>query len=203
MKDFKCPNCGAAYDPSKYKCEYCGSFVIMSEAKQFNVPEATVKEMTQEAANTPGIYVFGTLLGKGEVPLRLGLANYYTSKFLGVGGKLLLTKSNLYFTSHTVFQEKVNLCINLLDITSVTQDRNLIISQHISVHTNDNKYTFVVYGGKEWIRMINEAMQAPEAPGATINNDYTLELMRLKKLLDNGVLTEEEFAIKKRMLLGI
>ena len=200
MKDYKCPNCGADYNPAKYKCDYCGSFVIMSEQKQFNVPESTVREMTQEAANTPGIYVLGTLLGKGEVPLRLGLANYYTSKFLGIGGKLLLTKSNLYFTSHTVFQDKVNLCINLLEITSVTQDKNLIVSQHISVHTSDNKYTFVVYGGKEWVSMINTAK---DNPGGSSNNDYTVELAKLKKLLDSGVLTEEEFTIKKRMILGI
>lgn len=33
--------------------------------------------------------------------------------------------------------------------------------------------------------------------------DYTDELVRLKQLCDSGVITEEEFAIKKRQLLGI
>ncbi len=33
--------------------------------------------------------------------------------------------------------------------------------------------------------------------------DYTDELRKLKTLLDEGIITEEEFNLKKRMLLGI
>ena len=199
MKTLTCPNCGAEYNPAKYKCDYCGSFVIMSDEKQFNVPQNIINEISE--SDNAGIYVYGSLLGKGEIPLRLGLANYYTSKFFASGGKLFLTKTNLYFTSHTLLQKKIDLCINLLDIKNVTHDRNLLVSDHISVHTDEKKYTFVVYGGKEWISMINSARE--DFSPAQHERDYTAELIRLKKLLDNGVITEEEFTIKKRMLLGI
>ena len=208
MKTLRCPNCGADYNPAQYKCEYCGSFIFLGEDskdKEFNVPENIIHDMTNNAASSPGIYVYGSLLGKGEIPLRLGLANYYTSKFIGVGGKLLLTKSNLYFTSHKVFQAKIDLKINLLDITSVNQELNLFVSQHISVCENGSKHRFVVYGGKEWIRMINEAINNYSAPSdsSNNNNDYTAELVKLKNLLDRGIITQEEFAIKKRMILEI
>ena len=196
----QCPNCGAAYNPAKYKCEYCGSFVFMNEDKQFNVPESVIQEIST-SSNTPGIYVYGSLLGKGEIPLRLGLANYYTSKFMGVGGKFLLTKTNLYFSSHKVFQNKINLQINLLDITKIEQGLNLLISQHILIHTNEKIYRFVVYGGKEWLNMIESAIK-DFTPSST-DKDYTAELVRLKQLLDKGIITEDEFTIKKRMLLGI
>ncbi|MBQ4470589.1 MAG: SHOCT domain-containing protein [Synergistaceae bacterium] len=206
MKTLECPNCGAEYNPAQYKCEYCGSFIIMTEEKQFNVPEKIIHEMSESASTSPGIYVYGYLLGKGEIPLRLGLANYYTGKFMGVGGKLLLTKSNLYFTSHKVFQAKTDLKINLLDITSVNQELNLFVSQHISIHENGNSHRFVVYGGKEWINMINAAINDyTPSQGNNGNNssDYTAELVKLKNLLDRGIITQEEFAIKKRMILGI
>ena len=77
-----CPNCGAAFNPENHKCEYCGSFIFVDDKKEFNIPES----MKNEISNAPGIYVHGKLLGKDEIPLRIGLANYYTSKFLG-GGK--------------------------------------------------------------------------------------------------------------------
>lgn len=196
----QCPNCGAAYNPAKYKCEYCGSFVFMNEDKQFNVPESVIQEISS-SSNTPGIYVYGSLLGKGEIPLRLGLANYYTSKFIGVGGKLFLTKTNLYFSSHKVFQNKVDLQINLLDIKKVEQGLNLLISQHILIHTDEKTHRFVVYGGKEWLNMIESAIK--DFTPSSNDKDYTAELVRLKQLLDKGIITDEEFAIKKRMLLGI
>lgn len=153
VKSFNCPNCGAGFNPEKHKCDYCGSYIFLEDEKQFNVPQNTINEMI----NAPGIYVHGKLLGKGEIPLRIGLANYYTSKFLGVGGKLFLTGSNLYFSAHQILQGEVELNIPLNEIKNVTLDRNFLVSQHISVHTNEKKYTFVVYGGKEWVRMIKSA----------------------------------------------
>ena len=35
------------------------------------------------------------------------------------------------------------------------------------------------------------------------SGDYVEELQQLKKLLDAGIITEDEFNIKKRMLLGL
>ena len=30
FKTFTCPNCAANYNPAKYQCEYCGSYIFMS-----------------------------------------------------------------------------------------------------------------------------------------------------------------------------
>ena len=43
----------------------------------------------------------------------------------------------------------------------------------------------------------------PASKQYTEKADYIEELQQLKQLLDMGVITKEEFNIKKRMLLGI
>jgi hypothetical protein len=87
---------------------------------------------------------------------------------------------------------------------------NLGISDQISVHTNDKRHKFVVYGGNIWVNMINNAKQELTNPkhkviknGDVVSADYTEELKRLKSLLDAGIITEEEFSMKKCQLLNI
>lgn len=222
IKSMHCPNCGAPYNPAKYECESCGSFVIISDANQFTVPKQTVSEIEAKvsraaedpAVRYPGTYVFGKLLGEGEVPLRLGAANYYTSALMASGGKLLLTDSALYFSSHAFNAGKTDLSIPLADVTEVKHDRNQIISDQISVYVGTKRHRFVVFGGKEWLELIvsaKEDLPARSKPAAakvrtaagSADGDYAEELLKLKKLLDAGVLTEEEFTIKKRMILGL
>ena len=220
LKSMNCPNCGAPYNPAKFECESCGSFVIISDANQFTVPKKTVSDIAEKisrsesdpAVHYPGTYVFGKLLGEGEIPLRLGAANYYTSALFAAGGKLLLTGNNLYFSSHAFNLGKSDLCIPLADITEIKHDRNQIISDQISVYTGSKRYRFVVFGGKEWIEMIESAKINPpkaEKPAAgqtaadASTGDYAAELLKLKQLLDQGIISEEEFTIKKRMILGL
>ena len=217
IKSMHCPNCGAPYNPAKYECESCGSFVIISDANQFTVPEQTVSRIESKisraeadpAEKYPGTYVFGKLLGEGEVPLRLGAANYYTSALLASGGKLLLTGTALYFSAHAFNPGKSDLCIPLADISKVKHDRNQISSDQISVYAGGKRYRFVVFGGKEWLEMIVTAKENPPRQGKPAaaagagEGDFAEELLKLKKLLDAGIITEEEFTIKKRMILGL
>ena len=57
--------------------------------------------------------------------------------------------------------------------------------------------------------MISEAKSALENPSKKVVNvksaegDYIEELKKLKSLVDAGIISEEEFAIKKRQLLNI
>ena len=219
FRSMNCPNCGAPYNPAKYECESCGSFVIISDANQFTVPQKTVSEIAEKISRAeadpgvkyPGTYVFGKLLGEGEIPLRLGAANYYTSALFAAGGKLLLTGTSLYFSSHAFNLGNSDLCIPLTEITEVKHDRNQIVSDQISVYTGQKRHRFVVFGGKEWVEMIRSAKDDPRkvqkaavrASAAQPEDDYTEELLKLKKLLDAGIITEEEFTIKKRMILGL
>lgn len=45
--------------------------------------------------------------------------------------------------------------------------------------------------------------QAPPAPEAAGQGDYTAELEKLAKLRDEGVISAEDFEAKKKQLLGI
>ena len=214
MKSLNCPNCGGAYNPTKMRCEFCGSFVIMAD-KELDIPNEIVSEMKSsiiEAAKTiseqPGVYIFGSLFGKGEIPLRIGPANYYITKFANVGGKILLTENNLYFSSPHTLLGKNEVCIPLKSIISVQQTSNFGISQTVTVVTNEKKNRFVVFHGKDWVAAIEKAKNGnvPTAAPLSVNqqtNDYTDELRKLKELLDAGIITEEEFAIKKRQILNI
>ena len=64
------------------------------------------------------------------------------------------------------------------------------------------------FHGKDWVAAIEKAKNGnvPTAAPLSVNqqtNDYTDELRKLKELLDAGIITEEEFAIKKRQILNI
>lgn len=210
LNSLNCPNCAAPYDPRSITCRYCRSVIIMSQEKQYSIPESVIEHIESDENNCPGVYVFGTLLGKGETPLRLGVANYYKNAFINVGGKILLTKKSIQFSTHNFIQSKHTVVIPLKEVLYAEYNgSNLGISDTISVHTAEKCYKFVVYGGQTWVALIEKAkgeLEAPKkasAPVAPKSEDYTDELLKLKKLLDAGVITEEEFAKKKKILLNI
>lgn len=213
FKAFSCPNCGANYNPAKYQCEYCGSYIFMSNENYTdfsNVKIELPQKPQDETGKYPGIYVFGRLLGRGERPITLGVANYYTG-MVAAGGKLLLTNKSLSFSAHAFNVGRQETKIDLKQITDVKVSANLLISQHILVTANGKSHKFVVYHGSEWVQKIKEAIakyddvetsvQTPSSNSSA--NNYIAELQQLKQLLDMGVITEEEFNIKKRMLLGL
>lgn len=209
IRSLNCPNCGGTYNPAHIECEYCGSIIIISNENQYNIPVKVIEHIEEEEMNCPGVYVFGTLLGAGEIPLRLGAANYYKNALINVGGKVLLTKKSIQFSTHTFMQSKDTVIIPLNSVLRAEYDKsNLGISDQISVYTHEKRHKFVVYGGKEWVEMIENArmdLNTPKVKTASSNNnsDYIEELTKLKSLLDAGIITDEEFAIKKRQLLNI
>lgn len=48
-----------------------------------------------------------------------------------------------------------------------------------------------------------EPNQQPQVQPAQVHNDTTVQLQQLASLVDQGILTEEEFAAKKRQILGL
>ena len=213
FKAFSCPNCGANYNPAKYQCEYCGSYIFMSNENYTdfsNVKIELPQKPKDDSGKYPGIYVFGRLLGAGERPITLGVANYFTG-LVSAGGKLLLTNKSLSFSAHAFNVGRQETKIDLKQITDVKVSANLLISQHILVTANGKSHKFVVYHGSEWVQKIKEAIakyddvntsvQSPSSNSSA--NNYIAELQQLKQLLDMGVITEDEFNIKKRMLLGL
>ena len=110
----------------------------------------------------PGVEIFGRFVGKGERPITLGLANYFTG-LVSTGGKLFLTDKHLYFSAHALNIVGRKECkIALKDITNVKIALNLLISQHLVIYTNSDSHRFVVYHGKDWLKNINDAIAALE-----------------------------------------
>lgn len=197
MKTFSCPNCGANYNPEKYRCEYCGSYNFISDSKYEDL--STIEIKPDETGKYPGVYVFGRLLGKAEKPIVLGLANYFTGS-VSAGGKLLLTNKSLSFSAHALNVGRQEANIDLKQITDVRVAANFFISQHILVTANGEEHRFVVYNGNEWVKKIKEAV---EQLSKQKSENYIEELKQLKQLLDTGVISEYEFNVKKRMILGL
>lgn len=205
-----CPNCGGSYNPAKYQCEYCGSYIFMSNDNFRDLSDIEIELSKQELESSdkyPGIYVFGRLLGKGERPIILGVANYFTG-MISAGGKLLLTNKSLSFSAHVINVGRKEKKIELKDITDVELGTNFLISQHILITENGKKHRFVVYHGKEWVQKIKEAIAKKdeiivEEEKTVPSNNYVEELKQLKELLDMGIITADEFAIKKRQLLNL
>ncbi|MST55775.1 hypothetical protein FYJ74_06985 [Pyramidobacter sp. SM-530-WT-4B] len=208
LKTLNCPNCGGAYNPAKYRCDYCGSYVILSKENYVDLSEIPFDLESKIENKYPGIYVFGRLLGKGEKPILLGSANYLTG-IVSAGGKLLLTNKSLSFSAHGLNIGRKEAKIDLRDITDVRMSANFLISQHIIVSTSNSSYKFVVHHGKEWVEKIKDAITHAEkfderaGNSCAMASDYTVELRNLKKLLDEGIITQEEFDIKKRTILEI
>jgi len=209
FKTFTCPNCAANYNPAKYQCEYCGSYIFMSNDNYTdfsNVKIELPQKPKDDSGKYPGIYVFGRLLGAGERPITLGVANYYTG-LVAAGGKLLLTNKSLSFSAHAFNVGKQETRIDLKQITDVKVSANLLVSQHILVTANGKSHKFVVYHGNDWVQKIKDAIAKYEEYEVPVTgqkaSNYIEELQQLKQLLDMGVITEDEFNIKKRMLLGL
>ena len=209
IKIFSCPNCGANYNPAKYQCEYCDSYIFMSNEnyKDFSDIKIEIPQNTKSKTDKyPGVYVFGRLLGMGERPITLGAANYFTG-VVSAGGKLLLTNKSLSFSAHAFNVGKQEIRIDLKQITDVQVTRNLFVSQLIVVIKDEKAHKFVVYHGKEWVERIKEAIANYNNDDTYIpepkTNNYIEELQQLKNLLDMGVITEDEFNIKKRIILGL
>ena len=203
-KALNCPNCGGIYNPTKYQCEYCGSYVILSNDNYIDLSSVVDNKKDLYQEDFPGIYVFGRLLGKGEKPIILGAANNNTG-INSTGGKLLLTNKSLSFSAHAFNVGTKEIRFELCDISDIKLSTNFLISQSIIITTTTQKYKFVVYHGKDWIANILAAKESYCAtPNEDINfQDYTVELRKLKQLLNDGIITQEEFDIKKRTLLNI
>ena len=149
LENLKCPSCGSPYNPSTIQCEYCRSYIIMSNT---NYAYFNEEQFLEHGDNNKykGIYVYGTLLGKGEKPISLGAANYFDG--IAKGGMLLLTNKSLSFSSHNFLQSKSDVIIKLKDIENAKVVLNMLISQTIVIDTKEGGYKFVVTRGREWVK---------------------------------------------------
>lgn len=95
------------------------------------------------------------------------------------------------------------------EIRSIESSGNGLTGGHIIIHTISKDFDFLVTYKKDIIKNIRQTFDAvrvnatskPLQQAAFISEAD--ELAKFKKLLDQGILTEEEFAAKKKQLLGL
>jgi len=154
VKALNCPNCAATFNPQDSICEYCGSYIITSEAKQVTYNLNEFKTIYKK------IFFHEIEMGVSELPIRSGMANIYYSATKSDGGRLLLTNQRLIFCAHALnINPNLYWEIGLENVYRVELGLNLLISQRIKIFdTKGNVTTFVVYGGKAWLEELERAL---------------------------------------------
>ncbi|MBG9692717.1 hypothetical protein V4V34_07095 [Lysinibacillus sphaericus] len=154
VKALNCPNCAATFNPEDSICEYCGSYIITSEAKQLTY------DLNEFKPTYKKIFFHEIEMGTNELPIRSGMANIYYSATKSDGGRLLLTNQRLIFCAHALnINPNLYWEISLKDVDRAELGLNLFISQRIKVFdVKGNDTTFVVYGGKTWLEEIGRCL---------------------------------------------
>ncbi|QTB26329.1 hypothetical protein [Lysinibacillus sphaericus] len=154
VKALNCPNCAATFNPKDSVCEYCGSYIITSEAKQLTY------DLNEFKPTYKKIFFHEIEMCANELPIRSGMANIYYSATKSDGGRLLLTNQRLIFCAHALnINPNLYWEISLKDVDRAELGLNLFISQRIKVFdVKGNETTFVVYGGKTWLEEIGHCL---------------------------------------------
>ncbi len=154
VKALNCPNCAATFNPKDSICEYCGSYIITSEAKQLTY------DLNEFKPTYKKIFFHEIEMCANELPVRSGMANIYYSATKSDGGRLLLTNQRLIFCAHALnINPNLYWEISLEDVDRAELGLNLFISQRIKVFdVKGNETTFVVYGGKTWLEEIGRCL---------------------------------------------
>ncbi|ACA41218.1 hypothetical protein J2D69_15785 [Lysinibacillus sphaericus] len=154
VKALNCPNCAATFNPKDSICEYCGSYIITSEAKQLTY------DLNEFKPTYKKIFFHEIEMCANELPIRSGMANFYYSATKSDGGRLLLTNQRLIFCAHALnINPNLYREISLKDVDRAELGLNLFISQRIKVFdVKGNETTFVVYGGKTWLEEIGRCL---------------------------------------------
>ena len=222
LKTLHCPNCGAAYNPAHLCCEYCGSYIINSDADETDYQKEEFVP-AERPANFKGIYLYGRLLDGDEFPIRTGIASWNRSALSGVGGRLALTNKRFIFCAEglnsllaSAIGGQTNVDINLNDVEKLSQRTVALVSKRLIITgKNGISHEFTVYNIAQWLekgqRALNgeyDSLKTSDAPANTgtrpaASGNYVNELKQLKELLDAGIITEDEFKIKKRQVLHI
>jgi len=154
VKALNCPNCAATFNPKDPICEYCGSYIITSEAKQLTY------DLNEFKPTYKKIFFHEIEMCANELPIRSGMANIYYSATKSDGGRLLLTNQRLIFGAHALnINPNLYWEIGLENVDRAELGLNLLISQRIKIFdTTGNETTFVVYGGKTWLEELERAL---------------------------------------------
>jgi hypothetical protein len=116
-------------------------------------------------------------------------------------GAIIVTERNLYSSQKTSLIGFENTVIPLENITSFSSSGlvpKLLVSEGTLLHTYP-----CVNNIENILSAIRAGKSASAAAPAVAQQDVAAELRKLKSLLDDGIITQEDFDQKKAQLLGL
>lgn len=131
-------------------------------------------------------------IGTGVITVVLLVFKFYASKM-----KIVVTNKRVYGVAR--FGKRVDLPIDLISAVGTCMFKGIIVS------SSSGKIRFLLINNRDEIhKMISDLLIARQDKKQVENKtNVTEELKQYKELLDNGVITQEEFEKKKKQILGI
>jgi hypothetical protein len=120
-------------------------------------------------------------------------------------GAIIVTERNFYSYCKTGFIAADNTVIPLDKITSFSSSGILQMNLTINEGTIVHQYSSTIHTDKilAAIREVKSAPKPLEAASVPAQQDTAAEIRKYKALLDDGVITQEDFDKKKAQLLGL
>lgn len=131
-----------------------------------------------------------------------------TRKKESLPGVAILTDRRFIFHYKVLLNTSTD-TVTLDEIRSVNCSGNGLTGGHIEIHTIAKTYDILVTYKKDIMQKIQNTFET--AKNSTVSNNSQSvsatssadEIMKFKQLLDNGVITQEEFEAKKKQLLNL
>jgi hypothetical protein len=146
--------------------------------------------------NKPTFTIIHKMIAEGETIKAAG------SCIEGNGdGAIIVTERNFYSSRKTGLISSENTVIPLEKITSFSSSGfipKLLVSEGTLVHAYP-----AVKNIESILSAIKASKSAPPPETAPVQQDAAAELRKLKSLLDDGVITQEDFDAKKKQLLNL
>ena len=117
--------------------------------------------------------------------------------------KLVVTENNIRGTYGKIFKRNIDLPLDSINSVEYIKKSGIV-----NIATSSQKIHFEsLLNAEEILNVINELLQNRQATRGTttvVNSSSDAdELAKFKKLLDDGIITQEEFDAKKKQLLGL
>ena len=117
--------------------------------------------------------------------------------------KLVVTENNIRGTYGKIFKRNIDLPLDLINSVEYIKKSGIV-----NIATSSQKIHFEsLLNAEEISNVINQLLQNRQATRGTttvVNSSSDAdELAKFKKLLDDGIITQEEFDAKKKQLLGL
>ena len=117
--------------------------------------------------------------------------------------KLIVTEDNIRGTYGKIFKRNIDLPLDSINSVEYIEKSGIV-----NISTSSQKIHFEsLLNAEEISNVINELIrnrQANRGSTTVINNSSNAdELAKFKKLLDDGIITQEEYDAKKKQLLGL